>query len=126
VFAPFFIIILIIIIIIILRELLTRKTTLVGLCLIHHIHLLGNHCNNYIHLKSTKTDFKQILLCVLLRNKMEVTNITTLLWLPNEVCETYCVCSVFYYYSYYNYYYYSSSSFFLPSKVCPTHFSEMS
>ena len=35
---------------------------------------------------------------------------------PNEVWETYCVCSVSYYFCY-CYYYYSSSSFFLPPKV---------
>ena len=48
-----------------------------------------------------------------------------LLWLPNKVWETYCVCFLSYYYSYYYYYYYYYYSFFLPSKVCPTHISEM-
>ena len=37
---------------------------------------------------------------------------------PNEVWETYCVCSVSYYYCYC--YYYSSSSFFLRQKFSDT------
>ena len=32
------------------------------------------------------------------------------LWLPNKVCPTYCVCSVFFYYSYYIFFFFFLSS----------------
>ena len=45
-----------------------------------------------------------------------------LLWFPNEVCETYCFCSVSYYY-YYNVLLFLFH-FFLLHQFCPARFSE--
>ena len=73
----------------------------------HDLVVIGTNCRG-----SCKSNYHTIK-TMMAPNGTRNIYIKYLLCPPNEVWETYCVCSVSYY---------SSSSFFLPSKVCPIHF----
>jgi hypothetical protein len=78
------------------------------------------HCKHSSYFKSIAWSVVDLIIFMISYIKLLIYT-SHLLCPPNEVWETYCVCSVSSYY--YFYYYYSSSSFFLPPKVYPTHFS---